>query len=185
MLQYNITQNKLIMKVKLTLIAVLFAGIGLCQTTYAQTENREIGLRLTSSRGSDFVFKKEKKPNRYKRLRIGLQALGYNGNDDFNFGLTFGIGVEKRKSIREDLFFIHGLEPRLQVNSFSSSSNISVGLGYVFGFQYDISDALSANIEATPSVGTGIDGEASIFIDAGINSNAAISLVYKFQKQKK
>ncbi|MBO3698702.1 hypothetical protein [Roseivirga sp. E12] len=149
----------------------------------AQTTNRELGLRLTASRGSDFVFKKEKQEGKFKRLRVGLTDLGYS--EDFRFGLVFGIGIEKRKEIKDQLHFIHGFEPSLSISSRNDNSAARVGLGYILGFQYDVTPNFSANVEAIPFVGANVNRDDGSFIaDLGINSSAAIGLIYRFQKSK-
>lgn len=167
---------------------LLIAFLGLFQmlnssTLNAQTTNREIGLRLTASRGSDFIFKKEKQEGKFKRLRVGLTDLGYS--EDFRFGLVFGIGIEKRKEIKDQLFFIHGFEPSLSVSSRNDDAAVVVGLGYVLGFQYDVTPNFSANVEAIPFIGANVNrDDGSFYIDAGLNSSAAIGLIYRFQKNK-
>lgn len=167
----------------LILIIILAGTHGL----KGQNINRETGLRLTASGGSDFVFKKEKDSGRFKRLRVGLTNLGYSGtNDEFRLGFVFALGLEKRKKIKDQLYFIHGFEPGIRISSLDGNSDLQVGLGYVLGFQYDIAPNFSALAEAIPFVGSGIDGgQDSFLIDLGINSSASIGFVYRFRKSKK
>ncbi|GAB5524768.1 MAG: hypothetical protein Roseis2KO_26400 [Roseivirga sp.] len=151
---------------------------------HAQNDMKEIGLRLGAS-GSDFVFKKEKKPNKFLRYRAGLNNLGLLGSDNFIASVNFGIAMEKRKPIDDKLWFISGLEPGLGFATIADNSFLRVGLGYILGFQYDVSEAFYVNIETTPFIGTnlGENGGDSFLIDVAPNSSAAISVVYRFQKK--
>lgn len=168
---------------QITCIA-LFIMAMLSPKLQAQNDMKEIGLRLGAS-GSDFVFKKEKKPNKFMRYRAGLNNLGLLGNDNFVASLNFGIAMEKRKSIDDKLWFISGLEPSVSFATVSDNSFLRVGLGYILGFQYDVSEAFYVNIEATPFIGTdlGDNSSDSILFDIAPNSSAAISVVYRFQKK--
>lgn len=168
---------------QITCIALLIMAM-LSPELQAQNDMKEIGLRLGAS-GSDFVFKKEKKPNRFMRYRAGLNNLGLLGNDNFVASVNFGVAMEKRRSIDDKLWFISGLEPSLGFATISDNSFLRVGLGYILGFQYDVSDAFYVNIETTPFIGTdlGENGSDSILFDVAPNSSAAISVVYRFQKK--
>ncbi len=167
-----------------TLYLTLFISIVSSASLHAQNDMKEIGLRLGAS-GSDFVFKKEKKPNKFMRYRVGLNNLGLLGNDNFVASVNFGIAMEKRRSIDDKLWFISGLEPSLSFATVSDNSFLRVGLGYILGFQYDVSEAFYVNIEATPFIGTdlGENNRDSILFDIAPNSSAAISVVYRFQKK--
>lgn len=175
------------MKSKISQISsiIVLTLITLSSNLHAQGNNKEIGLRLGSF-GSDFVFKKEKKPNKFLRYRAGLNNLGLIGSDNFVASVNFGIAVEKRRAIDEKLWFISGLEPRLSFATISDNSFLRLGLGYILGFQYDVSDAFYVNVEVTPSISTDVGNDASdsIIIDAAPNSSAAISVVYRFKKKK-
>lgn len=154
------------------------------QSVHAQNNTRETGLRLGPN-GSDFIFKKEKGENRFSRKRLGLNNLGIFGSDNFVASLNFAIGLEKRKSIDEKLWLIKGWEPGIGFASVSDRSSIRPGLGYILGFQYDVSDIFYVNMEVRPSISVDLgDGASeSLIIDAGLNSSAAISVVYRFQKK--
>lgn len=175
------------MKTKI-LFPVLSTLLLLCGTVNLQAqENREIGVRVLAGRGSDVIFKKEKHPNRFKRFRVGLSNLGYSelgSSGDFVLGVGAGYGREKRKAIKENIHFVTGWELRAGYTSFGDNSQGLVGLGYILGFQYRVNESLSLGAETIPNISSnlGKDGDHAFSIDAGINSTAAISLVYTFQK---
>lgn len=175
------------MKTKTFLIGLVAVLAMTCGSTLNAQQNREIGVRLLASQGSDVIFKKEKQPNRFKRFRIGLSNLGYNdfnGRDQFSFSVGAGFGWEKRKAIKENLHFVTGFELRAGFGSFGDNSNGIVGIGYILGFQYDINDNLSAGVETIPNVSTnfGDSFDSAFSINAGVNSTAAFSLIYRFQQ---
>ena len=158
-----------------------------CAANLQAQENREIGVRLLASRGSDVIFKKEKQPNRFRRFRVGLSNLGYNdfgGSDNFSFGIGGALGWEKRKAIKENIHFITGWELQAGVSTFGDNSAGLAGIGYILGFQYRINESLSLGAETIPNVSFNFspDFEDGISVNAGVNSTAAISLIYTFQK---
>ncbi len=167
-----------------TTCVIILAMIAFSPMLNAQNDMRETGLRLGAF-GSDFVFKKEKKPNKFRRYRAGINNLGVIGSDNFVASFSFGLAMEKRKSVGEDLWFISGLEPRLNFATIRDNSFLRLGIGYILGFQYDISGAFSINAEIIPSISTDIGDNAdnTLVIDAAPNSSAAISVVYRFQKK--
>lgn len=175
------------MKLRFTQTAciIILTIAAFSQKVQAQDNMKEIGLRLGSF-GSDFVFKKEKKPNKFLRYRAGLNNLGLFGSDNFVASFTFGVAMEKRKSVDDKLWFIKGWEPRLSFATVSDNSFLRPGLGYILGFQYDVSEAFSVTAEVTPSISVDVSDSVddAIIIDAGLNSSAAISVVYRFQKKK-
>ena len=167
-----------------------------------QSKTHEFGLRFTSLNNFDFVYKKGKKENKFTRFRLGLANIAFQQSTTskrYSFSFGFAIGLEKRSKISERLYFIHGIEPTL---SFSTqyvdiedgpndySSNTSVGIGYVLGFQYDISETFYVNIESIPFLSgtfwTDNDGfNDNYTIIAGFNSNSiAFSLVYRFTESE-
>lgn len=152
----------------------------------AQDNMKEIGMRLGHF-GSDVVFKKEKRPNIYSRYRVGLSNLGINAEGDFILALQLGAAREKRKSIAEKLHFIHGWEFRVGFSA-PPNDNLRAGIGHILGFQYEVSEAFLVNVETIPSINVNIDDNdidlpSSLALDLGVNSSAAISVVYRFQKK--
>ena len=78
----------------------------------------------------------------------------------------------------------------ISVNDDQYNMNMRPGIGYVLGFQYDISEIFYVNIESIPTLSGSfiIDNDGfndNYAINAGFNSNAiALSLVYKFKKNE-
>lgn len=173
------------MKTKIIFPGLIVLALFQHQNAKAQI-SREIGVRILASQGSDVIFKKEKRPNRFRRFRAGLSNLGYNqfgGSDQFVFSAEAGFGWEKRKEVKENLEFVTGWELRAGLASFDSGSSGLVGIGFILGFQYRITDNLLAGVETIPNIGTNFGDrfDNSISINAGVNSTAAFSIIYRFQ----
>lgn len=175
-------------------LIVLIGLFSFSDNSYAQNSpNREIGIRLSGLEDFDFVYKKENRPNRYFRHRLGLVNINLNGssgNDVWSFGLGYAFGIEKRKPINDKLKFIHGFEPRVSANwaknTFRSLGwSYQVALGYVLGFQYDFSKSFNINVEAIPALSytrASKNGEFATYdVNAGFSSNAvALTVAYHF-----
>jgi len=180
----------------LTLFVLMFLIVG-NKNVFGQSQTHELGLRFTGLGDFDFIYKKGKNENEFTRYRLGATNIGFQkttNNKNFNFSFGFAIGSEKRKNISERLHFIHGFEPTLSftisVNDDNYNMNIRPGIGYVLGFQYDISEKFYVNIESIPTLSGSFLIDIAGFndnydINAGFNSNAsALSLVYKFKKNE-
>jgi len=177
-------------------IAYLLLG---STATFGQTTTHELGLRLFGLDDFDFVYKKGKAENRFTRFRLAIFDLRFNGignegrsNSAFNVGLA--IGTERRKSIKNELLFIHGFEPSLRVGISNNSRDevamgVNLGIGYVLGLQYDISEHFYANIELIPTVSTFYETDFDGFNEFQVNTlfrsgDIALSLVYRFTTTK-
>ncbi len=174
----------------LLLAAALISLPTLLNAQNSEPVNRELGLRMSGLSDFNFIYKKEIKENRFLRLRTGSLNLAVSGiSESVNAGFTFGFGLENRKPIDSKLSFVHGFEPSL-ASSFSSSNQPFLGrlsLGYVLGFQLNVSEQVGINIETIPALGfTYLAVENDIDkgqLDFNFNSNhVAISLVYRFKK---
>lgn len=177
-----------------------FIFLMLCFFTFqasAQDMSRELGIRFSGLENFDFIYKKSMDGMKYKRYRLAATNIRANINEDtqFSFNLAFAAGVEKRKNIANNLKFIHGWEPGIGLSVVAVDDdllgNINVSLGYVLGFQYDVSDKFYINVEAIPALSVATDFEGEIFaentiIGAGFNTNSvALTLAYKFSSPKR
>lgn len=129
---------------------------------FSQETNKEVGVYFYGLDQFDFIYKKETQPNKFLRLR----SIGISGNftsvedqEQLKFGLGAAIGWEKRKSITEDLHFIHGWEPSLYVSAGTSGDsfenrylNATLGIGYIFGLNCSVSKKLTVSLETIPQV---------------------------------
>ena len=189
----------------ITLLIAIFLSL-FHPHTHAQTVHHELGVRL---KGLDFgsfgfIYKKQKAENKFRRYRFVVANFFFQNDKSrklSNAYLSFAIGTEKRKQITQKLHFVHGLEPFLTLGTVSSEHfsqqinnttyRINPGIGYILGFQYDISDNFYANIEAIPTIsGTIIMNDKGhrelISVNAGFATTAiALSLVYRFEKEKR
>ncbi len=177
-------------------------ALGLClllSSLYLSAQsNHEIGLRFSGLNNLDFMYKKGKTENKFTRFTFGMANFEFakagEGNKRFNADLRFSIGFEKRKRIKEDLFFIHGFQPGLSVlyNSFGDNrqANLRPSLRYILGFHYDLSDKFAVSVETVPGIsGSFLINDQDGFIDdnysinLGFNSAAVlVGLVYTFSK---
>lgn len=182
----------------LSLFCLLWFMIVLVSPVFGQQEEplpRELGLRFSGFDDFNLMFKKRSPKGKYRRHRVLLGTFSYNSNNadyDVNFGYSFG--VEKRKAITDKLTFISG--PDLLM-SFSYSNSDGIGgdrntqiilgpaLGYILGFNLDVSPAFSISAEVIPSIGGSIglyDYSDNLYrVTAQVNSTStALCLMYKF-----
>lgn len=169
---------------------------------HSQSPTREMGFRFTgfnTFRQSDIIFKKSRKePHKFMRYRLGLSRFRLSRSDleeDFlTTGTDFAIGWEKRKKLAPRFTYLHGFEPVLHISTtkegFRSEQVIGIGIGYVFGFQYDISKFWHVNIEIVPAfshfifMGEWQLGGSIHLSNLGFSTNQmALSVVYIFKTQ--
>ncbi len=177
---------------KILLVAFTVFGFSFLN---AQEINRELGIRFSSLNNFDFIYKKQKEANKYIRHRVTLANLRYESlsiDDRVDVDLAYSVGVEKRKDIAEKLQFIHGFEPFASVSLRvlgEAEAFFQVGVGYVLGFQYAVSDKFHLSIETIPRLAFNfntLETDSDFVANAGFDQNAAaISLVYRFQSAKK
>jgi hypothetical protein len=171
----------------------------------AQTANsREIGLRLWGLNDFDFIYKKQLSDNSYRRLRVALANVGFGITDEVNnYSIRAGVawGKEHRRPVAEDLLWVHGWEPRFSfgfemlsyrdeglpgVDQDTWELSVNPGIGYVLGFQYNVSDRFYVSLESIPSFGlnfTSQKGDALNSLGVGANfsfASVALTLAYSF-----
>lgn len=174
----------------------------------ATTTSHEIGTRFSGLNNFGFIYKKSKNDKRFLRIRAASTDLGITGNSvdvsGFDVGASFAIGLENRRRIAEEFHFIHGPElafsfaydqrtlPASSGERTTSSTIFSPRIGYILGFQYDVSDRFYVSIEAIPGLSyayqideddtaLGVERRTGSTFDLGFNSNAvALSVVYRF-----
>lgn len=181
-----------------TIISILLlTAIGLYGQSAPEqaSETRELGLRFSGFDDFNLFYKKAIAEHKYRRHRFLIGRLSYNSNRaDYDVNLGYAIGTEKRKSIARKLNFFHGWEYSFSIAYSNSENNsgernklfiINPSIGYILGFQLEVSNSFSVSAEVIPSLG----GNLSIYsyddnqykIEANLNSNAtALSLMYRF-----
>jgi hypothetical protein len=105
----------------------------------------------------------------------------------------YAFGTEKRKPIADKLSFIHGWDFSFSFAYSNARSNtgrnnqilLNPAIGYVLGFQLDISDSFALSAEVIPSIRSSIalyDYTTNQYqFAADLNSNGtALSLMYRF-----
>jgi hypothetical protein len=158
---------------KKTLFSLIFVFSFISAYAQEQAEipkKREIGLANISLNGASLVYKKEIKPNIYRRFSFALLNLSYNqvpkaSQNSADIGFRFG--REKRKTVKGKLRLMHGLQYDMGANFFKNTidnfnlkiSNedfkINLGVAYLLGFNYCFSEDFYIGIETTPTISSG------------------------------
>ena len=152
---------------------------------------KEIGIRFSGLNDFDFMYKKQKGENNYRRVRFMNANVNVRNESNVSTNILLGsaIGFEKRKSLNDKLSFVRGSEIIMTIQSSISNSSsqfiVVPGLGIVLGFQYDINENFYVNLEAIPSLTASIefnDDAANLNqVNLGFNtSNAALGVMYRF-----
>lgn len=157
----------------------------------AQTEPKhELGLRLTSLNDFSVIYYKQADENKYHRFRIGrfgVDAAFGEDNGFFDISLAASYGIEKRREIFENLDFVSG--PEFVLGLFADDItdegdfSMSLGVGYILGFHWHLSEAFYVGIEHIPGISVFIPFSEGDPIQLGLGFNiAAISFkaVHKF-----
>lgn len=172
---------------------LLFSLFFSCSASAQQA--KEIGLRATNFDQFSLLYKRETKSQKFLRLRFifaNLQYASLNGNPLGSASFGFAIGLEKRRPLSDRLDLLTGPEPFFNFNLVAGTdadiSSFGLGLGYVIGFQYALSDQFHIGIEAIPSVSaqfTSFENEVNnLTVQAGVsNTGIALTGVYRFNKE--
>lgn len=179
------------------LVIVGFCMLALFGSTMAQYEEvpaKEMGFRLVGLNNIDFVFKKEKKPNKIVRYRIGFSQISFSSGalqTALSLNTSLSVGVEKRKELMNSTYFFNGWEPGLAINISSSNkhgvASLVPYLGYFVGFAHNFSDKFCINLEVVPRISTSINTSAAINkntlkLDAGYGtSSIGIGFIYRIR----
>lgn len=173
------------------------------------THTNELGINFSNL--NNFGIRYKHGNTTFLRLTL-LSLNGFNihsspdslGINKSSTGIRLNIGFEKRKSINDHLDFYSGLDLITSFNSeltddptdkmkFKKSSN-SIGLGFVIGFSYKISNDIFISAEVVPSLVYSHDkttntvyGIETNLVNNGYtyglsNSGANLTLVYRFVK---
>jgi len=184
---------------KLFGLCLLLSSLNLCGQNTHEVGIRFSGISFSGLNNFNLLYKKGKGENKFTRYRIGVARFQFTKNDAenkaTNVSLGFGIGFERRKKIVDQLFFIHGFEPALQVNYHSSNGNntyqFTPRIGYILGIQKDFSNNLSLSLETIPSIAASFNRNNSsndnhfnsYSIQGGFSTNLlSIGLTYRFKK---
>ena len=69
----------------------------------------EIGFRVVGLNAVDFVFKKERRPDKISRFRLMFSQVGLdpsNTNSVFTINTGFAYGIERRKSLKNNSYIL-------------------------------------------------------------------------------
>ena len=158
---------------------------------------REVGLQFSSfdfDGGSGFsaFFKKQKKENVYRRIRLFSGGLSFKSSEEinlFNFSAGIAIGREKRKSLDTKLEFYQGPEfaVNLGVGALDDDElrlRIAPAFGWVLGLQHSFNERWAVNVEAIPRASIAFDSfsntDGELAFNAGFSNAVSIGLVRKF-----
>lgn len=181
------------MRLPLLLLLCVFTLILSAQSKQPREgRTHEIGLRLSGLENFDFIYKKSLSQDTYRRYRVFTSSATFfnlDGTSIGDFSVNAAIGKERRLPIADKLNFIRGPEYSAGLNLVGTDDNfqflVVVGIGYVLGFTYQVSDKFFIGLETIPSVSIGYGNGSSqvVAFSAGFNSNAiALTAVYRFDK---
>jgi hypothetical protein len=150
----------------------------------------EIGFRVVGLNAVDFVFKKERRPDKISRFRLMFSQVGLdpsNTNSVFTINTGFAYGIERRKSLKNNSYFFNGWEPGILINHNTLSGKdfgqITPFIGYMVGFAHNFSEKLCINLEVIPRISatTSYGGKKNNWrVDAGFNSsNIGVGIYYR------
>ena len=158
---------------------------------YDAVLKREVGIRMPGLTNFDFIYKKPRGGNKFKRLRIIYTDISVYDLEDvsgsFSFGLTYG--WEKRKPLKDQLSLIRGWEIIGGVGGRIRNDvvdwSFTPGIGFVLGFQYDLNENFVVNLEIIPSLRSRIteyNDEIDVSnLSLNMNTNdVALGFLYRF-----
>ena len=171
-------------------LVTLFINSALAQTNENEDPKREIGVRMSSLQNFDFMYKKQKKENKYSRIRLMSfdVTLMDSSNSINSMFLAAAYGKEKRIPVTKRISLVKGWE---LIGALSANQTDNVwgtfytGAGLVLGVQYDFNKHFAIGMETIPSIVGRFSYSPSHVgftgLDFGLGSNkAAISLMYRF-----
>ena len=172
---------------KLLLLFALFAAAILP----AQSLSKELGIRFTGLDNYNLLYKKELAPDVYRRFNFAASNLQFIAASEsaavFNVNFSVGIGKEQRRRIGERLVFARGWQPSFGIGLTNANDavllTLAPGIGYLLGFNYQVSDRFYFGIEAIPSATLGLTvGEITVLnFRAGFSSGGVgLTGVYRF-----
>ena len=93
-------------------LAALFINSALAQTNDREDPKREIGVRMSSLQNFDFMYKKQKKENKYSRIRLMSfdVTLMDSSNSINSMFLAAAFGREKRIPVTKRISLVKGWE---------------------------------------------------------------------------
>ncbi len=185
------------MKKLLTLAAFFFL---LCTSASAQIDKqRELGIRIGGLNfggfnSFDLVFKKQRSAEKYARWRATFLNMNFSSAkelDNFTFGAALAFGMEKRKALNEQFYFVRGPEFQGSLNfsriepirDAQTAYGIGAGFGYILGLQYNVSKLFFVSLETIPGISFGFSkapDRTSFSGNIGFSSTAAVSVGWRF-----
>lgn len=183
-------------------LALFSAALLLClfgTGLQAQTAPRqELGLQFSGinfdgSNQFNAIYKRQKKDNTYRRIRLAFGNLSVaaddNDNTVFNFSAGLAIGRERRKDLGRGTTFFRGLEYRANAavaarNTNEDAFNLGAGIGYVLGLQHDFNDHWAVNVETIPGLSANFTdfggNNFAASVSAGFSNAVSLAVMYKF-----
>jgi hypothetical protein len=167
----------------------------LTQSTYAQEKfqpQKAIGMRFFNTSDFSLIYKKQIKPQQYRRFTAAFFRTQYNHrsqSSNFNLGAGLYITKENHHSIDRATSFYHGLQygANGQVSALSDNSNtysLNLGLGYIMGIEFKIKNKLGLSLDITPSANVNYQrhqsyNEWNVFTNFNMSS-VAFNIQYYF-----
>lgn len=158
--------------------------IGIAQNDVEQKKDKmELGIHLNDFNGFGIIYKDQSSASSFWRYRIAalqVSASAKSPADNFNMSLAFSAGHEKRKSLKEKLTILYGPEFQFGVGGSENGSNFSLGLGYVFGIQYQLPSDFLIGLEIIPLLRYNYAGSNDNGFQDNVSLNASAQSAYLF-----
>ena len=157
-------------------------------------KNIEVGIRLYSFNVFNALVKTQKSENQYIRYSIAITNVNLQRTEKYNYNgnVSFAAGIENRKSLDDNIDFIHGLEPGFNIDFSSNSEDFDFGLQpyikYVLGVYYHSdSERFRFGIETTPRFFVNFDFDEQGVVNewrSGLSLSSRVGLVatYSFKR---
>ncbi len=159
-------------------------------------KKNELGLRSSSLTSFQAFYKRELGNNKFSRYRVGASSINVGlinteTEKDKRFSIDLAAGIEKRKALGKDIYFVHGMESIFGYsfsyqNKFSDISNFDVGLGFPLGVTLNLNDKIQIGFETIPNVILDFrvsNGNLDYPIGLSINANNSLSLLCMYSWQ--
>lgn len=180
------------MLILLCCISAFYANAQLVDDHYKNQRYRETTLnvtgilqtfplfnRITDFRGQEptILVKWSMNKRKPRALRIGFGAI-LDDNVDVESKFYLSVGTERNRLLFNQFYVMSGLD--IVITATENGDNGFFGVGWPFGFKYDITKELSIYTEAKLLLGLGLD-QGSIVFDT--RPPTSIYLSYRFYRQ--
>jgi hypothetical protein len=134
-----------------------------------------------------FTLSLSAQENYPRELGVRFSNIDLNGGGRSSFSAGGAIGIEKRKPLGNEFYFVRGPEFNAGIGlNFADenfSGSFSLGAGYVLGLQYNCKKHFFVSLETIPGAGLNLSGngeDTNIGLNLGFSSAAALTCGWRF-----